>query len=207
MTDTNNTNSIKISTATLRTLIRAVASAASADKTRSHIAQVRVMVSDGKIIADATDGHRLHRASAPWTNTDAPDVALPEPVGIPQASLAAVLKAVPALKRGQKAGIATLTSTSLETETAAVRWTATEIARFPDADRVIPQIKDDRTTHASSYGIHPPYLVDAMESCHVLDGPGAIVHTPESSVDPIRIDAKSNDGMEVVCVVMPKRMM
>lgn len=207
MTDTNNTNSIKISTVTLRTLVRAVASAASTDKTRPHIAQVRVMVRDGKIIADATDGHRLHRASAPWTNTDAADAALPEPIGIPQASLAAVLKALPALKRNQKPGLVTLTSTSLETETVAVRWTATDVTRFPDADRVIPQIKDDQTQRAERFGIHPPYLAEAMEACNVLEGPGAIVHTPESSVDPIRIDAKSNDGMEVVCVVMPKRMM
>lgn len=208
---------IKMKTTTFRALLRAVSPAASKDKTRSHLACVRVMVRDGQIIADATDGHRLHRASAPWRAFE--DSELPPPNGalfIPGASLAAALKAVPAPARGQAPALAVLTATGLETDAAAVRWAAVDGATFPDADRVIPKLRDaaskgERETCAASWGVAPAYLVDALEACAVvLDRGGVIVQTPDDNLSPIRVHAKGylDDGgeVEVICVVMPMRL-
>lgn len=208
---------IKMKTTTFRALLRAVAPAVSKDKTRAHISCVRVMVRDGQIIADATDGHRLHRASAQWRAFE--DGELPPPAGtslfIPGASLAAALKAVPAPARGQAPALAVLTATGLETDAAAVRWPAVDGALFPDADRVIPKLRDaaskgERETCAASWGVAPAYLVDALEACAVVvDRGGVLVQTPASSLDPIRVAAADYiDGhaFSVICVVMPMRL-
>ena len=209
---------IKLKTTTLRALLRAVAPAVSKDKTRPHLACVRVMVRDGRIVADATDGHRLHRASAPWRAFE--DGELPPPSSaalfIPGASLAAALKAVPAPARGQAPAMAVLTATGLETDAAAVRWAAVDGATFPEVDRVIPALRDaaskgERETCAASWGVAPAYLVDALEACAVvLDRGGVIVQTPDDNLSPIRVHAKGylDDGgeAEVICVVMPMRL-
>jgi DNA polymerase III sliding clamp (beta) subunit (PCNA family) len=208
---------IKLKTTTLRALLRAVAPAVSKDKTRAHISCVRVMVRDGRIVADATDGHRLHRASAPWRAFEDGELA-PEGVAIciPQASLAAALKAVPAPARGQAPALAVLTATGIETDSSAVRWSAVDGADFPEVDRVIPALREaaskgERETCAASWGVAPAYLVDALEACAVvLDRGGVIVQTPDDNLSPIRVHAKGylDDGgeAEVVCVVMPMRL-
>jgi len=211
---------IKMQTTVFRALLRATALAASKDKTRPHLACVRLMVRDGRIIADATDGHRLHRASAPWRAFEDGEVP-PEGVAIliPQASLAACLKAVPAPKRGQAPAMAVVTATGLETDSAAVRWSAVvEGALFPAVERVIPPLREkaqkfERENCASGWGIAPQYLIEACEACSAaLDGDrgGVIVQTPETSLDPARIHATGYiDGsmlVEVVCVVMPMRL-
>lgn len=208
---------IKMKTTTFRALLRAVAPAVSGDKTRPHISCVRVMVRDGRIVADATDGHRLHRASAPWRPFE--DGELPPPNGtslfIPGASVAAALKAVPAPARGQAPAMAVLTATGLETDSSAVRWSAVDNASFPDTDRVIPALRDaaskgERETCAASWDVAPAYLVDALEACAVVvDRGGAIIQTPDDSLSPIRVHAKGwldTVEVEVVCVVMPMRL-
>ena len=208
---------IKLKTTTLRALLRAVSPAASKDKTRPHLACVRVMVRDGRIVADATDGHRLHRASAPWVAFE--DGELPPttvPVLIPQASLAAALKAVPAPARGLAPAMAVLTATGLETDAAAVRWAAVDGATFPEVERVIPALREkaargEREECAGGWGIAPAYLVEALEACRVvLDGGHAVVQTPDDNLSPIRVHAKGylDDGgeAEVICVVMPTRL-
>lgn len=210
---------IKLQTTTLRALLRATALAASKDKTRPHLACVRLMVRDGRIIADATDGHRLHRASAPWRAFEDGELA-PEgtAICIPQASLAAALKAVPAPKRGQAPAMAVLTATGLETDSAAVRWVAVNRADFPHVEGVIPALREkaqkfEQENCASGWGVAPQYLIEACEACSAaLDGDrgGVIVQTPETSLDPARIHATGYvDGsvlVEVVCVVMPMRL-
>ncbi len=208
---------IKLQTTTFRALLRAVAPAVSKDKTRPHISCVRVMVRDGQIIADATDGHRLHRASAPWRAFE--DGELPPPNGtslfILGASLTAALKAVPAPARGQAPALAVLTATGLETDAAAVRWPAVDGALFPEVERVIPALRDaaskgGRETCAASWGVAPAYLVDALEACAVvLDSGGVIIQTPDDNLSPIRVHAKGwvdSGEAEVVCVVMPMRL-
>jgi len=209
---------IKMQTTVFRALLRATALAASKDKTRPHLACVRFLVRDGRIIADATDGHRLHRASAPWRAFEDGELA-PEGTSIliPQASLAAGLKAVPAPKRGQAPAMAVLTATGLETDSAAVRWVAVSGVDFPTVERVIPPLREkaqkfERENCASGWGIAPQYLIEACEACSAaLDGSGGvIVQTPETSLDPARIHATGYiDGavlVEVVCVVMPMRL-
>lgn len=209
------TTTIKLHTTTLRALLRAVAPAVSKDKARAYISCVRVMVRDGRIVADATDGHRLHRASAQWGVFEYGDPPNGAALFIPGASLAAALKAVPAPKRGEVPAAATLTATGLETDTAAVRWPAVDGASFPDADRVIPKLRDaaskgERETCAASWGVAPAYLVDALEACAVvLDRDGVIVQTPDDNLSPIRVSAKGwldTVEVEVVCVVMPMRL-
>lgn len=207
---------IKMKTTTFRALLRVVAPAVSKDKTRPHISCVRVMVRDGQIIADATDGHRLHRASAQWIVFEHGDPPNGTSLFIPGASLAAALKAVPAPKRGEMPAAATLTATGLETDTAAVRWSAVDGASFPEVERVIPALREaankgERETCAASWGVAPAYLVDALEACAVvLDRGGVIVQTPDDNLSPIRVHAKGylDDGgeAEVICVVMPMRL-
>lgn len=209
---------IKMKTTTFRALLRAVSPAASKDKTRPHLACVRVRVRDGRIIMDATDGHRLHRAAAQWVAFEDGELPTTVPVLIPQASLAAALKAVPAPKRGQAPAIATLTATGLETDAAAVRWAPMDGASFPDVERVIPALRDkaargEREECAGGWGVHPAYLIDALEACRVvLDGDtdGVTVQTPEDGFSAVRVHAKGWHGMtpveEVVCVVMPTRL-
>lgn len=209
---------IKLQTTTFRALLHAVAPAASKDKTRPHLACVRVRVRDGRIIMDATDGHRLHRASAPWAAFD--DGELPPttvPVLIPQASVAAALKAVPAPKRGQAPAMAVLTATGVETDAAAVRWALVDGASFPDVERAIPALREaaskgEREECAGGWGVHPAYLIDALEACRVvLDSVtgGVTVQTPEDNLSPIRVHAQGwldTVEVEVVCVVMPMRL-
>ena len=211
---------IKMKTTTFRALLCAVspAAAASKDKTRADYACVRVRVRDGRIIMDATDGHRLHRASAPWVAFE--DGELPPttvPVLIPQASVAAALKAVPAPKRGQAPAMAVLIATGLETAAASVRWAPIDGASFPDVERVIPALRDkaargEREECAGGWSVHPAYLIDALEACRVvLDSVtgGVGVQTPEDGFSAVRVHAKGwlNDGeVEVVCVVMPMRL-
>lgn len=212
---------IKMQTTVFRVLLRATASAASKDKARRpYIACVRLMVRDGRIIAEATDGHRLHRASAPWFAFEDGEVP-PEgtAICIPQASLAAALKAVPAPKRrGEAPAMTVLTATGLETDSAAVRWVAVDGALFPEVGRVIPALREkaqafERENCASGWGVAPQYLIEACEACSAaLDGSrgGVIVQTPETSLDPARLHARGYiDGsmlVEVVCVVMPMRL-
>lgn len=210
---------IKMKTPIFRALLRAVspAAASSKDKTRPHLACVRVMVRDGRIIMDATDGHRLHRAAAQWVAFD--DADLPPPSGaalfIPGASLAAALKAVPAPARGQAPAMATLTATGLETDAAAVRWAAVDGATFPDVERVIPALREkaafgEREECAGGWGVHPVYLIDALEACRAaLDGVGGVtVQTPEDGFSAVRVHAKGWHGEveEVVCIIMPMRL-
>jgi DNA polymerase III sliding clamp (beta) subunit (PCNA family) len=210
---------IKMKTTIFRALLRAVSPAASKDKTRPHLACVRVMVDvDGRVVMDATDGHRLHRAAAQWVAFE--DGELPPPSGaalfIPGASLAAALKAVPAPARGQTPTITILTATGLETDAAAVRWAPMDGASFPDVERVIPALRDkaargEREEVASGWGVHPAYLIDALEACRVvLDGDtdGVTVQTPEDGFSAVRVDAKGWHGEveEVICVVMPMRL-
>lgn len=209
---------IKLKTTTLRALLRAVSPAASKDKTRPHISCVRVLVRDGRIVMDATDGHRLHRASAPWRAFE--DGELPPPNGtalfIPGASLAAALKAVPAPARGQAPAMAVLTATGLETDAAAVRWPAVvNGADFPVVEHVIPALREaaskgEREECAGGWSVQPSYLVDALEACAVvLDSGGAIIQTPEDGSSPVRVSAKGwvdSGEAEVICVVMPMRL-
>ena len=203
---------IKMKTTTFRALLCAVspAAAASKDKTRADYACVRVRVLDGRIIMDATDGHRLHRAAAQWVAFE--DGELPPttvPVLIPQASLAAALKAVPAPKRGQAPAMAVLIATGLETAAASVRWAPIDGASFALREKAA---RGEREECAGGWGVHPAYLIDALEACRVvLDSVtgGVTVQTPEDGFSAVRVHAKGwlNDGeVEVVCVVMPTRL-
>ncbi len=213
---TTNTNTLKLSTVTLRAILRAVSCAASTDKTRTYIGQVRFLVRDGQIIVDATDGHRLHRAVTPWRAFADGELPPHEAISIPQASLAAALKAVPAPKRGQAPGIATLTATGLETDAAAVRWQAADPSGFPPADRVIPALREaaskgDAEQCAGGWRVMPTYLIDALTACEVVETgrvQSALIQTPAFSLDPIRVEASGHvDGhaFAVTCVVMPVR--
>jgi hypothetical protein len=210
------TNTLKLQTTTLRAILRAVSCAASTDKTRSHLGQVRFFVRDGQIIADATDGHRLHRAVTPWRAFADGELPPAEAISIPQASLAAALKAVPAPKRGQAPALAILTATGLETDAAAVRWQAADPTAFPPVEQVIPALRDaaskgDAEQCAGGWRVAPAYLIDALAACEVVETgrvQAALVQTPACSLDPARIEASGYvDGhaFAVTCVVMPVR--
>jgi hypothetical protein len=98
-----------------------------------------------------------------------------------------------------------------------VRWAAVDGATFPEVERVIPALREkaargEREECAGGWGVHPTYLIDALEACRVvLDSVtgGVTVQTPEDGFSAVRVHAKGwldTVEAEVVCVVMPMRL-
>jgi hypothetical protein len=200
---------IKLSTVNARFLLRAVLPAVSKDTTRESLCGIHLTVREGFIVATATDGHRLHRASVQWVAFE--DGELP-PTGallIPLKGAEAALKATPAPKRGQAPALATFTATGFETDSASVKWTGLDAHAFPDADRVIAG-----TGHAEKptpkLGVSPRYVAEAAEACGLLGPTIAMIwHQPSTVFDPVRIEAEGYPNAEkatVLAVVMPVRL-
>ena len=207
------TITIKLNAANARFLLRAVLPAASKDVTRESLCGIHLTVRDGFIVATATDGHRLHRASVQWVPFEVEGGELP-PTGallIPRAGAEAALKAVPAPKRGQAPALATFTAEGFATDSASVRWVGLDASAFPDADRVIATtVYGDKHKPTPTLGVSPRYLVDAAEACALLDPTIAMVwHQPPTAFDPVRIEATGYPHAEkatVLAVIMPVRL-
>ncbi len=204
---------IKLSTVNARFLLRAVLPAVSKDTTHESLCGIHLTVREGFVVATATDGHRLHRASVQWVPFEVEGGEIP-PTGallIPRAGAEAALKAVPAPKRGQAPAIATFTAEGFETDSASVRWTGLDARAFPDADRVIATtVYDDKHKPTPKLGVSPRYVVDAAEACALLDPTIAMIwHQPPTAFDPIRIEAEGYPNAEkatVLAVIMPVRL-
>jgi len=202
---------IKLNTINARFLLRAVLPAASKDTTRESLCGIHLTVRDGFVVATATDGHRLHRASVQWVPFEVEGGELP-PTGallIPRAGAEAELKAVPAPKRGQAPALATFTAEGFATDSASVRWTGLDARAFPDADRVIAGTGNAEKP-APTLGVSPRYVAEAAEACGLLGPTIAMIwHQPPTVFDPVRIEAEGYPNAEkasVLAVVMPVRL-
>jgi hypothetical protein len=202
---------IKLNTINARFLLRATLAAVSKDVTRESLCGIHLMVRDGFVVATATDGHRLHRASVQWVAFEVEGGELP-PTGallIPLKGAEAALKAVPAPKRGQAPALATFTATGFETDSASVKWTSLDARAFPDADRVIAGTGNAEKP-APTLGVSPRYVVDAAEACALLDPTIAMIwHQPSTVFDPVRVEATGYPNAEkatVLAVIMPVRL-
>ena len=200
---------IKLSTVNARFLLRATLAAASKDVTRESLCGIHLTVCDGVVVATATDGHRLHRASVQWVAFEDGELPATGALLIPRAGAEAALKAVPAPKRGQAPALATFTATGFETDVASVKWIALDASAFPDADRLIAGTGNAEKP-APTLGVSPRYVVDAAEACALLDPTIAMVwHQPSTVFDPVRGEATGYPHSEtatVLAVIMPVRL-
>ena len=180
--------------------IAALATFASKDKTRPHLASICVDPSLGRVVA--TDGHRLVLARAAWKKT-APRFL------VPAAELAKAAKLIDA--KGEVA----ISATRGDDGSAVVRVTAggtvasfaAPTEQFPPVDQILELRTKKSDNVADRIGLNAKYLNDILLVQRAAEIEGVWIEAWNDVAEPIWFEAR-NAGIDVTWIgcIMPMRL-
>lgn len=180
--------------------VAALATYASSDKTRAHIASVLVEPSRGRVVA--TDGHRLVAATAK-EGGHAGEAYL-----VPAAELAKAAKLIDAKSdlvlaatRGDN-GDAVV---RIQAGTSTASFAAPDAKTFPPVDQILAMRAAERGVVADRIGLNAKYLNDILLAQKAAESNGVALEAWTDGAEPIWFEARGFDATWVGCI-MPMRL-
>lgn len=180
--------------------VAALATYASSDKTRAHIASVLVEPSRGRIVA--TDGHRLVVA----TTKDGGHAGAAYLV--PAAELTKAAKLIDAKSdlvisatRGENGD----TVVRIQAGTSTASFAAPDAKTFPPVDQILAMRAAERGVVADRIGLNAKYLHDILLVQKAAETSGIALEAWTDGAEPIWFEARGHDATWVGCI-MPMRL-
>jgi DNA polymerase-3 subunit beta len=201
-----------IERATLRAMLEGALITTSKDATRPHLAAVLFELCNGTLRLVSTDGHRLTRTEAAWSDSQ----NKPTGAGL-RSVLVPVDRAVALLGLIKKPAISKSIPEHVTFELDEVNQITFELVSgdkitcansgesFPPYEKVIPEPRKKGATGCAVVGVQPKYLGDVAKAARHLAS-GGVEWSVAGDRDPIRIDLRNPDlGIESTIVIMPMR--